>query len=477
VWANESALYYLERDEGFKEAEVKFAINGFRWGGRRGRQRGREGGTPAARTPAPTPATPPNLPPNPRPNPPNESAPRPAPRSFCNLPGLQAAQGERVRLYAMALGSSEGFHTLSSQAASLDLGASRAQAVPVMPGMMRSVDLLPQLPGQWLLQCQVQAHAEAGMAALLDVADAGVALGAASGRTRTYYISADEVQWDYAPQGKDLCSGFSFSDEQKVRCWMAWGRCCCGCCCCWPGYFDACQATSTPQSSRSTRPWHTPQRALPTAPTPSSPPHLARPMHPTRRRLQVYVENSESTIGAVYKKAVYRQYTSAAFATLAPRPPTQGLLGPTLHAEAGDKLVVVLRNALSLNTSLAVGGGLLPASASARDVVLQPNETYTYEWVVPASAAPGPQDPSTVAYTYCSGVDTAAQLNAGLMGALVVGARGSLGANDLPKGAPAAACPPASLLLPPLLPAPPAARLQRSGCSAPTGSAGRQPRR
>jgi FtsP/CotA-like multicopper oxidase with cupredoxin domain len=164
----------------------------------------------------------------------------------------------------------------------------------------------------------------------------------------------------------------------------------------------------------------------------------------------VYVENSETTIGAVYKKAVYRQYTSAAFATLAPRPPTQGLLGPTLHAEAGDKLVVVFRNALSLNTSLAIGGGLLPANASARDAVLQPNETFTYEWVVPASAAPGPQDPSTVAYTYYSGFDTAAQLNAGLMGALVVGAQGALGANDLPKGArlrPASLCSPCPPLL------------------------------
>lgn len=148
----------------------------------------------------------------------------------------------------------------------------------------------------------------------------------------------------------------------------------------------------------------------------------------------MYVENSESTIGSVYKKAVYRQYTSADFTKQVPQPPTQGLLGPTLHAEVGDKLVVVLRNALSLNTSLLIGGGLLPASADMKNAVLQPNQTYTYEWIVPASAAPGPQDPTTVAYSYYSGVDTAAQLNAGLMGALVVANPGTLQANDLAKG-------------------------------------------
>src|SRR5437773_2024555 len=35
-------------------------------------------------------------------------------------------------------------------------------------------------------------------------------------QTRTYYIAADEVDWDYAPQGKDMISGEPFTDEENV---------------------------------------------------------------------------------------------------------------------------------------------------------------------------------------------------------------------------------------------------------------------
>src|SRR5262245_36011693 len=33
--------------------------------------------------------------------------------------------------------------------------------------------------------------------------------------TRTYYIAADEVEWDYAPSGVNLIAGRPFNDEEK----------------------------------------------------------------------------------------------------------------------------------------------------------------------------------------------------------------------------------------------------------------------
>jgi manganese oxidase len=39
---------------------------------------------------------------------------------------------------------------------------------------------------------------------------------AEGGRTRTYYIAADEVPWDYAPPGKNLISGEAFGDDENV---------------------------------------------------------------------------------------------------------------------------------------------------------------------------------------------------------------------------------------------------------------------
>ncbi len=45
-----------------------------------------------------------------------------------------------------------------------------------------------------------------------------VATAAADGRTRTYYIAADEVVWDYAPTGTNLSEGRPFNDVERP--WM-----------------------------------------------------------------------------------------------------------------------------------------------------------------------------------------------------------------------------------------------------------------
>jgi len=45
--------------------------------------------------------------------------------------------------------------------------------------------------------------------------------GIPSGITRTYYIAADEVEWDYAPSGRNLITGREFGEEENH--WMASG--------------------------------------------------------------------------------------------------------------------------------------------------------------------------------------------------------------------------------------------------------------
>jgi FtsP/CotA-like multicopper oxidase with cupredoxin domain len=44
------------------------------------------------------------------------------------------------------------------------------------------------------------------------------AIAAGEGRTRTYYIAADEVVWDYAPSGRNLSEGRPFNDIERA--WM-----------------------------------------------------------------------------------------------------------------------------------------------------------------------------------------------------------------------------------------------------------------
>jgi manganese oxidase len=38
----------------------------------------------------------------------------------------------------------------------------------------------------------------------------------ATSKTRTYYIAADEVDWDYAPSGKNQITGEPFGEEENV---------------------------------------------------------------------------------------------------------------------------------------------------------------------------------------------------------------------------------------------------------------------
>ena len=39
------------------------------------------------------------------------------------------------------------------------------------------------------------------------------AVTAQEGKTRTYYVAADEVQWDYAPSGRDEAMGMPFDAD------------------------------------------------------------------------------------------------------------------------------------------------------------------------------------------------------------------------------------------------------------------------
>lgn len=57
---------------------------------------------------------------------------------------------------------------------------------------------------------------------------------------------------------------------------------------------------------------------------------------------------------------------------------------------------------------------------------VRPNGTYRYEWLVPDSAAPGPNDGEVVAYAYVSGVDHIKHINAGLVGTLLVYSPGAM---------------------------------------------------
>jgi len=197
------------------------------------------------------------------------------------------------------------------------------------------------------------------------------------GTVRTYYIAADELDWDYAPSGLDLMMGMAPS-----------------------GYGKA------------------------------------------------FISGGPHLIGRVYRKAMYREYTDATFTHLKPRLASEaylGLVGPVVHAEVGDTIKIVFKNNGTHPYSIHPHGVFYekpsegsPYSDGVADVAkggaaVAPGQTFTYVWQVPERAGPGPNDPSSIVWLYHSHASERKDVNAGLIGAIVVTRRGMARPDGTPK--------------------------------------------
>lgn len=152
-------------------------------------------------------------------------------------------------------------------------------------------------------------------------------------------------------------------------------------------------------------------------------------------------------MGTVYEKALYREYTDETFTTLKPRAPEWehlGFLGPIVRGVVGDTIVIVFRNNASQPHSVHPHGvfydkdseGALYADGSdgadKADDAVPPGGTHTYVWPVPERAGPGPMQGSSVMWMYHSHTNEVKDLNAGLLGVMLVTAREAAGPDGSP---------------------------------------------
>lgn len=220
-----------------------------------------------------------------------------------------------------------------------------------------------------------------------------------SGQTRVYYIAADEVDWDYAPSGRDRITGALFdTSEVFIRPDFPGSA---------PLYFNV-----------------------------------------KRENYDSGVAGGLTGIGRIYRKALYREYTDSTFSEPKPRPPEWehlGFLGPLLRAEVGDTIVVVFRNNGKRPFSLHPHGVFYDKAsegtpyvdgtegAAKADDAVSPGSTHTYTWPVPERAGPGPNDPSSVLWMYHSHVHEDEDIATGLIGPMIVTARGRADAEGAPE--------------------------------------------
>ncbi len=197
------------------------------------------------------------------------------------------------------------------------------------------------------------------------------------GKVRTFYIAADTVPWNYAPERRNMITGRPFGDVESI-----------------------------------------------------------------------FVRHSSRRIGSTYMKSLYREYTDATFTQLAARPPQWkhlGFMGPAIQAEVGDTIVVHFKNNAPFPAAVHPHGVRYgkdsegtpyndgTSGADKADDDVKPGGTHTYVWEVPERAGPGAGDGSSVMWMYHGHRDEVSDTYAGLIGPLIVTAKGMANPDGSPK--------------------------------------------
>ena len=141
-----------------------------------------------------------------------------------------------------------------------------------------------------------------------------------------------------------------------------------------------------------------------------------------------------------FHKTRYIEYTDNTFTRVKPQPEWLGILGPVIRAEVGDDVYVEF-----LNRSTHIhgihphglrydknneGGAYVPPG---RGAMVRAGARFTYHWFADEGSGPGPGDVSSVCWWYHPHVNEPIETNAGLMGPIIVTAKGKANPDGSPK--------------------------------------------
>ena len=205
---------------------------------------------------------------------------------------------------------------------------------------------------------------------------------AAGGRVRTYYVAAEEVEWDYAPLGIDIMSGEPFEGTAAAY----------------------------------------------TQPGPNHIGHIYRKA--------VYREYTDGTFATRKTRAPEDEYLGLL------GPILRAEVGDTIKVVFKNNAsrpysmrtpddVFRPRHAVGTGRVLDAEGEVIDGEP-AEDIV-RPGATFTFEWDVPELAGPQPGDPSSVIWAYSSRVSESKDAASGLLGAIIVAGRGQVNPDGTPK--------------------------------------------
>ncbi|MFZ1009621.1 MAG: multicopper oxidase domain-containing protein [Candidatus Sulfotelmatobacter sp.] len=141
-----------------------------------------------------------------------------------------------------------------------------------------------------------------------------------------------------------------------------------------------------------------------------------------------------------WPKTRFIEYTDETFTTTKPQPDWLGILGPVIRAEVGDEIVVEFLNRGHVAHDMHPhglrydknneGSFYIPVGRGDR---VAPGHRFTYHWFANATSGPGPGQPSSIVWWYHAHVDPALEINSGLLGPIIVTAKGKANPDGSPK--------------------------------------------
>jgi manganese oxidase len=203
----------------------------------------------------------------------------------------------------------------------------------------------------------------------------------AGGVVRTYYVAAEETEWDYAPLGIDMMTGHPFEGTAAAY-------------------------------------------------TQPGPNHIGRVY-----RKAVYREYTDGTFATRKPRPPQDEYLGLL------GPSLRAEVGDTIEVifknNASRPYSMRAPDDVFRPRHAAGNGTVVDADGFVTDGVpedtVAPGATFTYQWDVPERAGPQPGDPSSIVWVYYSRVTESKDAASGLVGAIIVARRGQANADGTPK--------------------------------------------
>ena len=141
-----------------------------------------------------------------------------------------------------------------------------------------------------------------------------------------------------------------------------------------------------------------------------------------------------------WKKTRFIEYTDATFSEKKPQPEWLGILGPVVRGEVGDSIEVEFLNRSHLPHSIhphglrydkaSEGAFYLPDGSGSR---VMPGGHFTYHWFADKGSGPGKAQSTSVVWWYHPHTDEPSETNAGLLGPIIITAKGKAKPDGSPK--------------------------------------------